>query len=386
VPAAGDRGLIMSERRVAIQLVSTGGVYGAERVLLELAEYLRDRNWESHVVALEGDGAGALIERAKSAGLNGETFISSGRLGFGPMVLKLAQLLRRFPCAVVHTHGYKPDILLSIMGVPRRLPCIATCHNWISETTKLKFLEVLDRRALRRFDHVVAVSDDVTRKLIKSGLAGARVTRIDNGIAAPRAGHDARRELRAEFRIPADAKVLVQIGRLVECKRNDLLIEAAAALPDALNVHVLLVGDGDCRSALTDLARAREIEDRVHMCGYRIDIGEVLAASDFLVLTSEIEAMPIAMLEAMAMHCPIVATNVGAIPGVLADGEDAWIVPSIDAAAVTGALREALDKPAEARQRADRAYAKFVRLYSRDAMGAAYLRLYDLLWARRHWL
>src|SRR5215475_3345582 len=119
--------------RTSIQLVSTGGFYGAERVLLELATHLRERGWESHVVALEGAGAAQLVERARGAGLAAEAFVPGGRLAIPPMVRRLSQLLARFPRAVVHSHGYKPDILLSVMRVPHRLVCLATCHNWISE-------------------------------------------------------------------------------------------------------------------------------------------------------------------------------------------------------------------------------------------------------------
>jgi glycosyltransferase involved in cell wall biosynthesis len=375
----------MSERRVAIQLVSTGGVYGAERVLLELATYLQQQGWESHVVALEGHGAGPLIDRARSAGLAGQAFVSSGKMPLQRLISRLRQLLESFPRAVVHSHGYKPDILLSMLGVPRRWACVATCHNWISETTKMRALEVLDRYALRRFDHVVAVSDEVAQKLLRGGVERRRVSRIDNGVAVPPASSDARARLRAELRIPPDAPLLVQIGRLARSKRNDLLLEAVAALPRAFEAHVLLVGEGERRAYLAELAQARGIGPRVHLCGYRSDVSDILVAADLLALTSDIEAMPIVILEAMATRCPIVSTCVGAIPQVLEAGRDAWIVPPDDADRLTAALHEALSEPQLARRRAGAAYDRFVQRYSREAMGAAYLKLYDALWTQRHW-
>ena len=105
----------VTRARTAIQLVSTGGLYGAERALLELASYLNDQGWDSHVVALEGQGATQVVDRARASGLAAEAFVPTGRLALLPMVKRLRQLLSRYPRAIVHSHGYKPDILLSVL-------------------------------------------------------------------------------------------------------------------------------------------------------------------------------------------------------------------------------------------------------------------------------
>src|ERR1700722_6149214 len=105
---------------VAIQLVSTGGFYGAERTLLELATFLRDQGWDSRIVALEGDGAAELIRRAAEQGVPAEAYVPAGRLDILSMLRRLRAMLAREPQAVVHSHGYKPDILLAALGVPRR--------------------------------------------------------------------------------------------------------------------------------------------------------------------------------------------------------------------------------------------------------------------------
>jgi glycosyltransferase involved in cell wall biosynthesis len=374
----------MKADKVALQLISTGGVYGAERVLLELTGYLRDQGWDSHIVALEGQGAGELVQRAESQGLPAEAFVSNGRLGLLPMAAKLRRLLGQYPRAIVHSHGYKPDILLSWLGVPRRLGCLATCHNWISDTRKLKLLEALDKRALRHFDHVVAVSADIARELVDKGVSVEKLSVIDNGISIPHAEDGARARLRAEFHIPIDGKLIVQIGRLARSKRIDLLLGAVSRLPDALQPHVLLAGEGDQREFLADLARRLGLERQVHFCGYRSDVGRLLVAADLMVLSSEREGLPVVMLEAMAMHCPIVATRVGSIPNVINDGCDAWVVPANDADALHRAIADALARPNVATCRAANAYDKFVRLYSRDSMGARYLEIYERSLATRY--
>jgi glycosyltransferase involved in cell wall biosynthesis len=375
----------VTQIKTAIQLVSTGGLYGAERALLELASYLKDQSWDSHVVALEGQGAAQLVERAHALGLAAEAFVPSGRLAVLPMVQRLRQLLSRYPRAIVHSHGYKPDILLSVLGTPRTLGCVATCHNWISESHKMRLLEALDKRVLRGFDQVVAVSGEVAAQLTTSGVPLPKVSLIKNGISAPVVADDAGQRVRREFDIPPSTKLIVQIGRLARSKRIDLLLASVSSLAASMDVHVLLVGEGDQGQSLVDLAKSRHLQSRVHLCGYRSDVAQILVAADLLALTSEKEGLPIVILEAMAMRCPIVATRVGEIPQVLRDGEDAWLVPSNDVGALTAAIREALTHPEVAETRAASAHAQVISHYSRDSMGARYLEVYEQVWTQHGW-
>jgi glycosyltransferase involved in cell wall biosynthesis len=373
----------MSSSRVAIQLISTGGVYGAERALLELATYLRDQGWDSRVVALEGQGARPLVDRAASQGLASEAFVPGGRLGLLPMLARLRRLVARYPRAILHSHGYKADILLSWLGATRRRGCVATCHNWISETRKLKLLEALDKRALRHFDRVVAVSAGIARELVSNGVSADRVSVVDNGISVPQAPEDSRAAVRQEFEIPLDGKLVVHLGRLARSKRIDRLLQAIAQLPDEPRVHLLLAGEGEQRELLVELAGRLGLRGRVHFCGYRSDVGRLLAAADLMALSSEREGLPIVILEAMAMRCPIVSTRVGAIADVLREGEDAWIVAPNDTAGLQRAISDALGQPALARSRASNAYARYTQRYSRNAMGARYLQIYEDVWTRR---
>jgi glycosyltransferase involved in cell wall biosynthesis len=101
------------------------------------------------------------------------------------------------------------------------------------------------------------------------------------------------------------------------------------------------------------------------------------------VLSSEREGLPIVILEAMASRCPIVTTGVGAIPSVLSDGHDAWIVPANDPSGLYLAISDALGRPEVAIVRAANAYVRYARLYSRRSMGARYLQVYEDIWTRR---
>jgi glycosyltransferase involved in cell wall biosynthesis len=305
-------------------------------------------------------------------------------MSFWPMLKRLRALLAAHPRAVVHSHGYKPDLLLRILGVPARLACVSTCHSWYSETMKLKGLEIADKLALRSFDHVIAVSPEIRGELLRT-VPERRVTLINNGISKPPVYPQARSQLRAEFNLPENSRVIVQIGRLAGSKRNDLLIAALPRLQRSTDSYVLLVGDGELRGVLSRDVAARGLDARVIFCGYRSDSLRFLAAADALVLSSDKEGLPITILEAMASRCPIVATKVGAIAETLRDGLDAWLVPPGDATALTRAMDAVLEDPARARQRAESAYRRFESQYSREVMGRRYLEIYDAAWRAHGW-
>ena len=294
-------------------------------------------------------------------------------------------MLARHPRAIVPSHGYKPDIVLSILNVPQRLACLSTCHSWYRETLQLRLLEAIDKRVLRGFEHVAAVSGEIFDELARHGIAPQRLSLITNGISTPRASADARKQIRELLALPPDAKLVVQIGRLTRSKRNDLLIAAAAKLAESDGVHVLFVGEGDQSKALAKQVAEMGLEKRVRFWGYREDIPQVLAAADLLALTSDKEGLPIVLLEAMALQCPIVSTSVGEIPRALRDGQDGWLVPPEDLGALTTAIRDALAQPQLAKQRAANAQQEFLRRFSREAMGKRYLEIYEQAWASRGW-
>jgi glycosyltransferase involved in cell wall biosynthesis len=368
-----------SARPVAIQLISTGGFYGAERTLLELATFLREEGWDSRIVVLEGNGAAEMMRRAANNGITCEAYVQTGRLGLLPMLQKLKATFSQESRAVVHSHGYKPDVLLAALGIPRRLPCLATCHSWYSSTPKLKTLEYLDKWAVRSFEHVIAVSDEIYRELRASGIPDARLSRIDNAISIPDLDPNEKNKIREEWNLSPDERLIVQVGRLAKSKRNAMLLEAVADLPQEIEVRVVFVGDGEERAALSAYARNLGIDGRVIFAGYRRDALAILAAADVLAVTSNKEGLPIVILEAMAVGCAIVSTAVGAIPQVLSP-KSAWIIPVDDEVALVSALREALSETLTARGRAAEAKSVFLRSYERDVMGQRYLEIYERAW------
>ena len=360
--------------RSVMHLISSGGVYGAERILLELAQHTRDQGWDSHVVALESPGAEAVVREAGSRGLKTRIIPYPG---FWPAVREIGRYINDNAVAVAHGHGYKPNVLLAVSRLPPSVARVATCHNWMRDSLKVRFYEWLDRLALRRFDHVVVVSPQLRETLLESGLSPEQVSLIENGITIQQGDSDQPAHLRRDLGLSPGEKLLVRVGRLARIKGNEVLLEALAKVTPQVAVRLVFVGDGEERETLSKAARDHGVEGRVSFVGFRPDVATFLQAADVCVLSSYEEGLPVVMLEAMALGVPIVSTAVGAIPTVLRAEESAWLTPPGDAIALAAALEEALTSPEKARRLASEAHRLYLKGYSRESMGLQYLRIYE---------
>lgn len=365
----------------ALQLISSGGVYGAERVVLELAKYLKDAGADSHVVAIESPGAAAMLELAAAGGLRAFKLTTRGR-PLWATAAALRDYVHSHAIDVVHAHGYKADLILTLARLRRRSARISTCHTWYRENLKMRFYEALDKLVLRGFDHVVAVSPQLVEELGAARIRGDRTSLIYNGTTIETPAPNARAAVRGELGIAADDLVIVRIGRLSAAKGNDVLLRAFARLPQE-HLRLVLVGEGEERENLERLTTELGLDGRVVFAGYRKEIADLLAAADLFVMSSTKEGLPIVMLEAMAAKVPIVSTDVGAIGLVLESGRNAWLVPSSDDERLADALLQAIMQPDRREQYAERAHADFVAYFSREAMGKAYLELYRRVLAMR---
>jgi glycosyltransferase involved in cell wall biosynthesis len=186
----------------------------------------------------------------------------------------------------------------------------------------------LNRLKLKRLDGHVAVSRTGARSVEEmSGLASGSVRVIYNGVPDTPI---------APLPLRVDGPVIGSVGRLSSEKGHDVLLRALAALP---GVTAVLVGDGPDRSSLEALARELGVSDRLIMPGWREDPRPWLPTFDVFAMPSRLEALGLAMIEAMLASRPVVASSVGGIPEVVSDGETGLLVPPDDPEALAGALR-----------------------------------------------
>jgi glycosyltransferase involved in cell wall biosynthesis len=210
------------------------------------------------------------------------------------------------------------------------------------------WLKTFDRAIYCRYAKIIAVSGEVRKTLLEwlPELA-PKIAVVPNAVDASQfqAGAATLQALRQEIGLQPEQKVVLYAGRLVEVKGVDILLDAVAQLPPDLPVKVLLAGEGPLQEALTHQAAALGIGERVQFLGLRRDMPALLNLADLVVLPSRWEGLPMILLEAMAARKAIIATAVGGVPGVIAQGETGWLIPPYNPAVLAEAMLTLLSSP-----------------------------------------
>ncbi|MDQ0321103.1 glycosyltransferase involved in cell wall biosynthesis [Pararhizobium capsulatum DSM 1112] len=251
---------------------------------------------------------------------------------------KLRKALRDGAFDIVHTHMSKAAMLGGLASATSGIPVtINTAHNLgflaLSNPAARGLFWIYDRLLFAlTTDAVITVSGRVRDGIIRSGIApGDKVVSIHNGIEAGRFPTDRDRAsaIRHTFGIEDSHPLIVTVARLVWFKGlHDLIDAAALVLEKEPNARFLIVGSGPQLDELRAKTVALGIADRVIFAGERRDVPDILSAADIFALTSVSEGLPISILEAMAAGLPVVATDVGGISELVAEGETGFLVPA----------------------------------------------------------
>jgi glycosyltransferase involved in cell wall biosynthesis len=286
--------------------------------------------------------------------------------------IALARVLRRERPHVVHAHNPAASAAAALARTfarARETAIVATYHG------------VVPRR-LGRATHALALSADLvvgvspssTRALHAAGFPEARTHTIFNAVEprASRGPDDVRREFRAEG-IP----LIVTVGRYFPEKNQALLLDALAALAQqGRRFRALVVGYGPLEDHLRRRARELGLENVAVVTGRRDDAADLIAAADVFALSSDSEALPLVVLEAMSLGTPVVATDPGGVRDVVADGETGLAVPVGDAGALAAGLARVLDDGTLRARLAESAAAFVHERCSVAAMTAGYRAAY----------
>jgi glycosyltransferase involved in cell wall biosynthesis len=293
----------------------------------------------------------------------------------------LRQLVRKRRIDIVHAHDYKADLLAWLLGRTSSVVPLATAHAWVGQTPRERFVYYPgDKLILGRFPHVIAVSRDIKDELVRYGARGERVTVLPNGIDHRVFQRDVRREgpVRARLGIDAKAFVIGAVGRLDPEKRFDILLRAVARLEAAdADVAVVVVGDGNERVTLRRLATELGLGPRCHLLGFRSDVADLHHAFDVFVQSSIREGTSNAVLEAMALETPVIATRVGGTGELISDGVHGLLVPTHDLTALAAAIDTVRRDPAGAGRRAAMARARVEKDLSFEERTRKLERIYE---------
>jgi glycosyltransferase involved in cell wall biosynthesis len=361
-----------------LHVIDSGGLYGAEKVLLNLGVECAKMGHEVFVGTIvapqdEGDPLGSA---ATQQGLNHVQFLMPD--GFSVSGARaILRFAREQGIDVIHSHGYKANILLAL--TPRRLrPCamVTTLHGWTAtgKRSKLTIYEALANRLVGRFDSIVVVSEALKNRLPRSGTPP--VYMIHNGVSFPRLD-DARRSTTPQSREGRPCRILAA-GRLSHEKGFDVLIRAMESLRDAgMALELTIAGEGPAGVELRAQITKAGLEAHVRLPGYIERMDRLFAESDVFVLCSRTEGLPMVLLEAMSLGVPVIATGVGQVPEVLGHGDYGRLVRPDDSEALADEIRAYIaDSPVRVGERVARAAARVANEYSAAAMAAAYQQVY----------
>ena len=341
-----------------IHLLSSGGFYGAERMLLD------------HCLATPGqhqvlflDAPPELIARFREAGVDAQ-----GCTGLGTLLRHLRQ--RRSERPLINTHNFK-GLLFGWLGATLlRLPLVITQHGFTPRSRKQKFYTWLSLQLCRTasVDRVVCVAESIAAIHRQASVRADKLQVIPNGLPA-----------HAEMIPNADRQrwLAGYVGRLSSEKGPDLFLDALIALClQHPQLDAVMLGDGPEREVSQARIDAAGLQRRIRLPGYQTDMHRWWQQLDALVISSRTEGTPMILLEAMQAGVPVVAFGVGGIPDVLEDRHNGLLAAPNDSAALGRQLDTLLTQPGLARQLRDNAKRTQKDRYDLKALAEHWSQLY----------
>lgn len=370
-----------------VAATSTGGV---GQVILDLVKH-RNKNTFDTSVAF---GAGYWLDR-EFLTLENQTHILPltrkisicGAIG---SIAFLYRLIKKERYDIVHSHTSIGGLVGRIAGWLAGVPVVIFhIHSLASHphqnTWKRKFYWCIERLLDMVTDHYISVSEHYKQMGCKSGLfAASKVDTIANGLGTPPLSKKdkvvMRAQLREQLALSPQSFVVGSVTRLEPQKAVDVLIEGFSLFAQRNpNAHLLIAGDGYLRNDLEMLSQKLKIRKQVHFLGWREDVRDLLTVFDVFALSSRWEGLPIAILEAMSCHCPVVSTAIGGVPEIIESEYNGLLIPDGDAVSLGKALLRIFQDQTFSARLAEKAFLHFEKKFSIERMVHEHEALYRRL-------
>jgi glycosyltransferase involved in cell wall biosynthesis len=368
--------------RTILQVLPALGTGGAERGCVDVA------------AAIEAAGGKALVASAGGAMLRdlaraGAEHVALPLAGKNPVTIwrnirRLEALIRDRGIDLVHARSRAPAWSAHAACRRQGIPFVTTVHAPYNQHSAAKRLY---NSIMGRGDRVIAISDYVARYIVDSyGTDPARIRTIPRGVdlrqfAIAAVSAERMIKLARAWRVPDDRPVVLMPGRLSRWKGQTVVIDALARL-GRQDLCCLIVGSDQGRSGyrqeLLDRIAAKGLNAVVQLVDHCDDMPAAYMLSDVVVHAStDPEGFGRVVVEAMALGRPVIATNIGAPPEVVAEGETGWLVPPGDPDALAAVIDHALSlTPEERGWMAERAIATVAAHYTKEAMTGSTLAVY----------
>lgn len=367
-------------------IVTRLAVRGVPRQVLELAEGLDRARFQVRVLTGHSESCeGDLWDEARDRGID-VTRIEALRRPIHPIrdgfaLAQLYRYLRSHPCDIVHTHIAKAGLLGRMAARLAKVPFVlhtyhGTPNEWIGDGTSARLFRGIERRAAAKTDRLIAVSEAVRREMSAMGIGSAsRWCVIRNGISPI---------FRSEpFSSPTQRNraQLLAVGSLTEEKGYDVVLRALPTIVSSHpDVELVFIGDGPLKASLQALANDLNVASHVRFIGVVADVRPWLRKATLLVAPSLSEGLGMAVVEAMAMECPVVASRVGGLVEVVVHGETGFLVEAGRVPLLAQQVVELLSSPEE-RVRLGANGSRHVQAnFTRDRSIAQLQELYETLY------
>ena len=269
-------------------------------------------------------------------------------------LIRLIKLINLEKPDIVHTHTAKAGTLGRIAAKLTGVPIIIhTFHGHVFHSYfgffRTKFFLWLERLLAKFTDVIITVSEQQRDEIIKYKVAAPeKIIAIPLGLdLKPFIGSNADpNELRVEFSVPEQTKLVGIVARLVPVKNHVCFLEAARlVLKRYDDVRFMIIGDGELRGTLEQKARDLGMEDRVIFMGFQHNLQKIYAGLDIVALSSYNEGLPVALIEAMAAGKPVISSDVGGVVDLILDGNNGLLVPSNEPESLAEATLYLLEHP-----------------------------------------
>ncbi len=336
-----------NNKLVVMHLIAAMNIAGAEKVILNLLSQKNTGPYDLRVTSFirATDGSGTeFLEVAQSTGAVTDKILMYKRWDWGD-VKALIHIIKKHDVKIIHSHGYKSDIIGAIASLKTGVPMIVTAHGFIGTDLKLAIYEKIGCLFLHFAKKVICVSKNVENTVRKAGLRSKKILLIPNAVDFDYFSVTAEIDLRSEWNVINGKLLIGCAGRLSAEKAQNNLIKAFALLPERLKdkSQLVLAGDGPKKDELLALVEKYQLEKKVIFTGFISDMRSFYKAIDIFCLPSLTEGLPLTILEAVASLKPIIASDVGSIGELIKDSYDGFLVPPGDIDELSKALERLLE-------------------------------------------
>jgi glycosyltransferase involved in cell wall biosynthesis len=312
----------MKELRL-LAIVESRVISGPARNLLEFIPLAHAKGIDTNVVTfLRRENRNVFTDRLERQHVPFSSIPESGPLDFS-IIQKLKVLVAQVEPNLVQTHSVKSHFLLSLSGIHKHIPWIAFHHGYTSTSVQARFYNELDRWSLKSAAKIITVSHASLEQLRSKGIHTGKATVVHNAVpsdyGAEAFNNKQVEELRASLGIPGGRKVVLCVGRLSREKDQLSLVRAMSRLRSPESPHLVIVGEGPDRELILQEVRSLGMADRTTLAGQQNHVAPFYGLADALVIPSRSEGSPNALLEALSVGVPVVATAVGGIPEMVVD-------------------------------------------------------------------